>query len=129
MAVRYVNIDHATPMLFPPYLHDWVSPDHIVHFIMAPDVGCDHQERLRVGDARGFDWLGMPGRPEAHHYRQRRTRAASRQRTLNSVGKGFMTSFYHEMLRCHPCILKKYRQGGQGVMRVSVEIGFMRQQG
>ncbi|MEI7902789.1 MAG: IS1182 family transposase [bacterium] len=34
MAVRYVNIDRDTPMLLPPDLRDWVSPDHMVHFIM-----------------------------------------------------------------------------------------------
>jgi len=34
MAVRFVNIDHDTPMLLPPDLRDWVAPDHMVHFIM-----------------------------------------------------------------------------------------------
>ena len=34
MAVRFVNIDHDTPMLLPSDLRDWVSPDHMVHFIM-----------------------------------------------------------------------------------------------
>jgi transposase len=34
MAVRFVNIDHDTPLLLPPDLRDWVAPDHMVHFIM-----------------------------------------------------------------------------------------------
>jgi hypothetical protein len=34
MAVRFVNIDHDTPMLLPPDLRDWVAPDHMVHFIL-----------------------------------------------------------------------------------------------
>jgi transposase len=34
MSARFVNIDHDTPMLLPPDLRDWVSPDHMVHFIM-----------------------------------------------------------------------------------------------
>ena len=51
MAVRFVNIDHDTPMLLPPDLRDWVSPDHMVHFIMDaldlavvnPVINHDHQ--------------------------------------------------------------------------------------
>ncbi len=34
MSARFVNIDHDTPLLLPPDLRDWVSPDHMVHFIM-----------------------------------------------------------------------------------------------
>jgi transposase len=34
MSVRFVNIDHDTPLLLPPDLRDWVSEDHMVHFIM-----------------------------------------------------------------------------------------------
>lgn len=41
MSVRFVNIDHATPMLLPPDLRDWVSPDHMVHFIMDAVVALD----------------------------------------------------------------------------------------
>jgi len=34
MSARFVNIDHDTPLLLPPDLRDWVSPNHMVHFIM-----------------------------------------------------------------------------------------------
>ena len=34
MPARFVNIDHDTPLLLPPDLRQWVSPDHLVHFIM-----------------------------------------------------------------------------------------------
>jgi transposase len=34
MAVRFVSVDHDTPMLLPPDLRDWVPADHIVHFVM-----------------------------------------------------------------------------------------------
>lgn len=34
MSARFVNIDHDTPLLLPPDLRDWVSADHMVHFIM-----------------------------------------------------------------------------------------------
>lgn len=34
MSARFVNIDHDTPLLLPPDLRDWVSEDHMVHFIM-----------------------------------------------------------------------------------------------
>lgn len=34
MSARFVNIDHDTPMLLPPDLRDWVSPNPMVHFIM-----------------------------------------------------------------------------------------------
>ncbi len=34
MPARFVNIDHDTPLLLPPDLRDWVSPDHMVHFVM-----------------------------------------------------------------------------------------------
>ena len=33
--------------------------------VMAPDLSGGQQQCLRVDDARGFGWLGMPGRPEA----------------------------------------------------------------
>ncbi len=35
MAVRFINIDHDTPLLLPPDLRDWVPENHLVHFIMA----------------------------------------------------------------------------------------------
>ena len=41
ISVRFVNIDHGTPMLLPPDLRDWVSPDHMVHFIMDAVVALD----------------------------------------------------------------------------------------
>ena len=41
MAVRFVNIDHDTPMLLPPDLRDWVKPDHMVHFIMDAVLALD----------------------------------------------------------------------------------------
>jgi transposase len=47
MAVRFVNIDHDTPMLLPPDLRDWVAPDHMVHFIMDA-VGALDLSRARV---------------------------------------------------------------------------------
>jgi transposase len=34
MPVRFVNIDHDTPLLLPPDLRQWVPADHLVHFIM-----------------------------------------------------------------------------------------------
>lgn len=34
MAVRFVSVDHDSPMLLPPDLRDWVPADHIVHFVM-----------------------------------------------------------------------------------------------
>jgi transposase len=33
MSVRYKVIDHDTPLLLPPSLHDWVGEDHLVHVI------------------------------------------------------------------------------------------------
>jgi transposase len=34
MATRFVPIDRDTPLLLPPNLRDWVSADHLVHFIL-----------------------------------------------------------------------------------------------
>jgi transposase len=34
MPVRFVNIDHDTPLLLPPDLRQWVPKGHLVHFIM-----------------------------------------------------------------------------------------------
>ena len=34
MPARFVNIDHDSPMLLPPDLRDWVTSDHMVHFII-----------------------------------------------------------------------------------------------
>ena len=34
MAAKFVNIDHNTPLLLPPDLRDWISKDHMVHFMM-----------------------------------------------------------------------------------------------
>lgn len=41
MAARFVNIDHDTPLLFPPDLRDWVPADHMVHFIMDAVAALD----------------------------------------------------------------------------------------
>lgn len=41
MSARFVNIDHATPLLLPPDLRDWVGPDHMVHFIMDAVAALD----------------------------------------------------------------------------------------
>ena len=34
MSTRYVTVDRDTPMLLPPDLHDWVSDNHLVKFIV-----------------------------------------------------------------------------------------------
>lgn len=34
MATKYINVDRKTPMLLPPDLRDWVSPDDMVHFVI-----------------------------------------------------------------------------------------------
>jgi transposase len=41
MPARFVNIDHATPLLLPPDLRDWVGADHMVHFIMDAVAALD----------------------------------------------------------------------------------------
>ena len=41
MAARFVNIDHDTPLLFPPDLREWVPADHMVHFIMDAVAALD----------------------------------------------------------------------------------------
>jgi len=33
MAARYVNVDHDAPLLAPD-LRQWVTGDHLVHFVM-----------------------------------------------------------------------------------------------
>ena len=55
MAVRFVNIDHDTPMLLPPDLRDWVSPDHMVHFIMDAVDALD-LSRARVNHLGKVKW-------------------------------------------------------------------------
>jgi transposase len=56
MAARFVNIDHATPLLLPPDLRDWVAPDHMVHFIMeavdALDLSAAHINERGTGKAQ-----------------------------------------------------------------------------
>jgi hypothetical protein len=32
---RFVNIDHDSPMLLPSDLRDWVSAEHMVHFMIG----------------------------------------------------------------------------------------------
>jgi transposase len=34
MSARFVNIDRETPMLFPVDMRDWLSCDHLVHFVI-----------------------------------------------------------------------------------------------
>jgi hypothetical protein len=34
LPARFVNIDDDTPLLLPPDLRDWLTKDHLVHFIM-----------------------------------------------------------------------------------------------
>ena len=41
MPARFVNVDHATPLLLPPDLREWVAPDHMVHFIMDAVAALD----------------------------------------------------------------------------------------
>jgi transposase len=56
MAARFVQIDHDTPMLLPPDLREWVSADHMVHFIMdaveALDLGKAKVNQRGTGDAQ-----------------------------------------------------------------------------
>ncbi len=51
MPARFVNIDHATPLLLPPDLRDRVGPDHMVHFIMDAVAALDL--RLAQTNERG----------------------------------------------------------------------------
>ena len=46
MPAKFVHIDHDTPLLLPPDLRDWVSGDHMVHFII------DAVDQLDVSAAR-----------------------------------------------------------------------------
>jgi len=34
MASRFVQVDHDTPLLFPPDMRKWVPEDHMIHFVM-----------------------------------------------------------------------------------------------
>ena len=56
MSARFVNIDHDTPMLLPPDLRDWVSPGHMVHFVMdavkALDLSLAHINERGTGHAQ-----------------------------------------------------------------------------
>jgi len=58
IAVRYVNIHRDAPLLLPPDLRDWVSPDHMVHFIMDPvnalDLSRACSNQRGTGSARRF---------------------------------------------------------------------------
>ena len=49
MSARFVNIDHDTPMLLPPDLRDWLSPDHMVHFVMDAVKALDLSRADRCG--------------------------------------------------------------------------------
>jgi hypothetical protein len=56
MAARFVNIDHAPPLLLPPDLRDWGSPGHMVHFVMdavkALDLSLAHTNERGTGHAQ-----------------------------------------------------------------------------
>ena len=56
MPARFVNIDHDTPLLLPPDLRDWVSPDHMVHFVMdavkALDLSLAYTNERGTGHAQ-----------------------------------------------------------------------------
>lgn len=56
MAARFVNVDHDTPLLLPPDLRDWVSADHMVHFVMdavdALDLSRARVNERGTGDAQ-----------------------------------------------------------------------------
>jgi transposase len=56
MSARFVNIDHDTPLLLPPDLRDWVSPDHMVHFVMdavkALDLSLARTNQRGTGSAQ-----------------------------------------------------------------------------
>ncbi len=51
-----LNIDHDTPLLLPPDLRDWVSPDHMGHFVMdavkALDLSLAHINERGTGHAQ-----------------------------------------------------------------------------
>ena len=65
MSARFVNIDHDTPLLLPPDLGDWVSPDHMVHFVIdavkALDLSLAHTNQRGTGSAQypPFMMLGL----------------------------------------------------------------------
>lgn len=56
MAARFVNIDRDTPMLMPPDMRDWVSGNHLVHFILDAvsllDLSTAHVNHRGSGDAQ-----------------------------------------------------------------------------
>ena len=54
MPARFVNIDHDIPMLLPPDLRDWVSPDHMVHIIKQA-IGF-RRFMLRGKEKAGLEW-------------------------------------------------------------------------
>ncbi|MEI7910948.1 MAG: IS1182 family transposase [Verrucomicrobiota bacterium] len=60
MAVRFVNIDHDTPLLLPPDLREWVAKDHMVRFIMEAVDALD-LSRARVNE-RGTGSAQYPPR-------------------------------------------------------------------
>jgi hypothetical protein len=49
MSARFVNIDHDTPLPLPPDLRDWLSEDHMVHFIMDSVKALDLSRALQQG--------------------------------------------------------------------------------
>jgi transposase len=60
MAVRYKVIDHDTPLLLPPSLHDWLPQDHLVHVIMDAVEQLD-LSRARVNERGSGDAQYPPG--------------------------------------------------------------------
>ena len=52
MYARFVNIDHDSPVLLPPDLRDWVTSDHMVHFVMDAVKALDLSlARMTAGQA------------------------------------------------------------------------------
>jgi transposase len=47
MATRFVSVDRDTPLLLPPDLREWVSEDHLVHFILDA-VGALNLSQVKV---------------------------------------------------------------------------------
>jgi len=56
MAVKFVNVDRDTPMMFPPDLREWLPEDSMVHFVVdaveALEVGCFEVNDRGSGNAQ-----------------------------------------------------------------------------
>ena len=55
MSARFTHINHATPMLLPPDLRDWVTPDHIV-FGIIKDVIVFRRFLPRGAEKVSLEW-------------------------------------------------------------------------